>query len=287
MASTPTGDAGTVDAAATIPAQRTEAGVPHGAVASPQPGPGVLPDRAIPEQRPAPARTVAPAPGTPTPDDTALPVPAGTTEPGPALPVTRARAFRTAVLPVFLGAAAVATATIAATGLLLTPSSSSPLPTPATVTGSGAPLPRMAPLSPAAAAALVDAVPGTALSAADPVVALTAWRDNGGLGHLVAIGDGFDRLATAAGRQDAVELAVACGTLQTVMRDARGYDAVPDAVAQGHWTALLDHGSAAATACMSGALTFDARQLTAFTEQSALVRQDLTATATRIHTALT
>lgn len=208
-------------------------------------------------------------------------------EPVPGTPVVpRARAFRSRILPVFLCAAATGTAAIAAVGLITTPSATSPLPTPRTVTASGATVPQGPPLPQAVAASLVGSAAGTGLWAGDPVVAMTAWRDNGGLTHLTAIGDGFTRVADAAGRQDAVSLAVACGRLQAAIDAARAYDAVPDAVAQTSWTALLDHGTAAATAGTSGALALDASQLSVFTAQANLVRDDLTAVTDRVRAVL-
>lgn len=200
--------------------------------------------------------------------------------------VPRARAFRTRILPVFLCAAATGTAAIAAAGLIMTPSATSPLPTPQAVTASGATVPQGPPLPQAVAASLVGSAAGTGLWAGDPVVAMTAWRDNGGLTHLTAIGDGFTRVADAAGRQDAVALAVACGRLQAAIDTARAYGAVPDAVAQTSWTALLDHGTAAATAGTSGALALDPSQLSVFTAQANLVRDDLTAVADRVRAVL-
>ncbi|MEU9822242.1 hypothetical protein ACIGG9_25980 [Pseudonocardia alni] len=208
-------------------------------------------------------------------------------EPVPGAPVVpRARAFRARILPVFLCAAATGTAAIAAAGLIMTPSATSPLPTPRTVTASGPTVPQGPPLPQAVAASLVGSAAGTGLWAGDPVVATTAWRDNGGLTHLTAIGDGFTRVADAAGRQDAVALAVACGRLQAAIDAARAYDAVPDAVAQTSWTALLDHGTAAATAGTSGALALDPSQLSVFTAQANLVRDDLTAVADRVRAVL-
>ncbi|GAA1867440.1 hypothetical protein GCM10009772_48340 [Pseudonocardia alni subsp. carboxydivorans] len=208
-------------------------------------------------------------------------------QPVPGAPVVpRARAFRARILPVFLCAAATGTAAIAAAGLIMTPSATSPLPTPQTVTASGATVPQGPPLPQAVAASLVGSAAGTGLWAGDPVVAMTAWRDNGGLTHLTAIGDGFTRVADAAGRQDAVALAVACGRLQAAIDAARAYDAVPDAVAQTSWTALLDHGTAAATAGTSGALALDPSQLSVFTAQANLVRDDLTTVADRVRAVL-
>ncbi|MBO4239271.1 MULTISPECIES: hypothetical protein [Pseudonocardia] len=208
-------------------------------------------------------------------------------QPVPGAPVVpRARAFRARILPVFLCAAATGTAAIAAAGLIMTPSATSPLPTPRTVTASGPTVPQGPPLPQAVAASLVGSAAGTGLWAGDPVVAMTAWRDNGGLTHLTAIGDGFTRVADAAGRQDAVALAVACGRLQAAIDAARAYDAVPDAVAQTSWTALLDHGTAAATAGTSGALALDPSQLSVFTAQANLVRDDLTTVADRVRAVL-
>ncbi|WP_224392157.1 hypothetical protein [Pseudonocardia sp. ICBG1293] len=203
---------------------------------------------------------------------------------GPVVP--RARAFRARILPVFLCAAATGTAAIAAAGLLMTPAAVSPLPTPTTVTASGATVPQGPAQPPTVVASLVASAAGTGIHAGDPVVAMTAWRDNGGLTHLTAIGDGFTRVADAAGRQDAVALAVACGRLQAAVDAARAHDAVPDAVAQRSWAALLDHGSAAATAGTSGALALDPSQLSVFTTQADLVREDLTAVTDRVRTVL-
>ncbi|MGM0720785.1 MAG: hypothetical protein ACQEXM_20595 [Actinomycetota bacterium] len=232
----------------------------------------------------APAR----APAAPPVDEPAVAEPVReSAEPVPgAAVVPRARAFRTRILPVFLCAAATGTAAIAAAGLIMTPSATSPLPTPRTVTASGATVPQGPPLPQAVAASLVGTAAGTGLWAGDPVVAMTAWRDNGGLTHLTAIGDGFTRVADAAGRQDAVALAVACGRLQAAIDAARAHDAVPDAVAQTSWTALLDHGTAAATAGTSGALALDPSQLSVFTAQANLVRDDLTAVTDRVRAVL-
>ncbi|MEJ8280291.1 hypothetical protein [Pseudonocardia spirodelae] len=231
-----------------------------------------------------PARVPVAGPPAPAPDR-AEPDATGGAEPVPAV-VPRARAFRARVLPVVLCAAATGTAAIAAAGLLMTPATVSPLPTPQTVTASGAAVPAGAPLPPATASALVDAAAGTGISAGDPVVAMTAWRDNGGLTHLTAIGDGFTGVADAAGRQDPVALAIACGRLGAAVEAARAYDALPDAAARAHWTALLDHGAAAATAGTSGALALDPSQLAVFTEQANLVRDDLTAVADRVRAVL-
>ncbi|MEU8491167.1 hypothetical protein [Pseudonocardia alni] len=230
----------------------------------------------------------AQAPAAPPVDEPAVAEPVReSAEPVPgAAVVPRARAFRTRILPVFLCAAATGTAAIAAAGLIMTPSATSPLPTPRTVTASGATVPQGPPLPQAVAAALVGSAAGTGLWAGDPVVAMTAWRDNGGLTHLTAIGDGFTRVADAAGRQDAVALAVACGRLQAAIDAARAHDAVPDAVAQTSWTALLDHGTAAATAGTSGALALDPSQLSVFTAQANLVRDDLTAVTDRVRAVL-
>lgn len=230
----------------------------------------------------------AQAPAAPPVDEPAVAEPVReSAEPVPgAAVVPRARAFRARILPVFLCAAATGTAAIAAAGLIMTPSAGSPLPTPQTVTASGATVPQGPPLPQAVAASLVGSAAGTALWAGDPVVAMTAWRDNGGLTHLTAIGDGFTRVADAAGRQDAVSLAVACGRLQAAIDAARAYDAVPDAVAQTSWTALLDHGTAAATAGTSGALALDPSQLSVFTAQANLVRDDLTAVTDRVRAVL-
>lgn len=236
---------------------------------------------------PAPAPTVQ-APAAPPVDEPAVAEPVRESAdlvPG-ATVVPRARAFRSRILPVFLCAAATGTAAIAAAGLIMTPSETSPLPTPQTVTASGATVPQGQPLPQAVAASLVGSAAGTGLWAGDPVVAMTAWRDNGGLTHLTAIGDGFTRVADAAGRQDAVSLAVACGRLQAAIDAARAYDAVPDAVAQTSWTALLDHGTAAATAGTSGALALDPSQLSVFTAQANLVRDDLTAVTDRVRAVL-
>lgn len=61
---------------------------------------------------------------------------------------------------------------------------------------------------------------------------------------------------------------------------------MPDAVAQTSWTALLDHGTAAATAGTSGALALDPSQLSVFTAQANLVRDDLTAVTDRVRAVL-
>lgn len=243
----------------------------------------------VPAQRSAPEQETRPAAA-----PTAVPTLAPVDEPVAAEParetaapvVPRARAFRARVLPVFLCAAATGTAAIAAAGLIMTPPATSPLPTPQTVTASGATVPQGPPLPQTVAASLVGSAAGTGLWAGDPVVAMTAWRDNGGLTHLTAIGDGFTRVADAAARQDAVALAVACGRLRTAVDAARAYDAVPDAAAQTSWAALLDHGAAAATAGTSGALALDPSQLSVFTTQANLVRDDLTAVTGRVRAVL-
>ncbi|KAA1031132.1 hypothetical protein FVA95_08955 [Pseudonocardia sp. EV170527-09] len=243
----------------------------------------------VPAQRSAPEQETRPAAA-----PTAVPTLAPVDEPVAAEParetaapvVPRARAFRARVLPVFLCAAATGTAAIAAAGLIMTPPATSPLPTPQTVTASGATVPQGPPLPQTVAASLVGSAAGTGLWAGDPVVAMTAWRDNGGLTHLTAIGDGFTRVADAAARQDAVALAVACGRLRTAVDAARAYDAVPDAAAQTSWAALLDHGAAAATAGTSGALALDPSQLSVFTTQANLVRDDLTAVTDRVRAVL-
>lgn len=243
----------------------------------------------VPAQRSAPDQETRPA-AAPTAVPTLAPVDEPVAaEPAPetAAPVVpRARAFRARVLPVFLCAAATGTAAIAAAGLIMTPPATSPLPTPQTVTASGATVPQGPPLPQTVAASLVGSAAGTGLWAGDPVVAMTAWRDNGGLTHLTAIGDGFTRVADAAARQDAVALAVACGRLRTAVDAARAYDVVPDAAAQTSWAALLDHGAAAATAGTSGALALDPSQLSVFTTQANLVRDDLTAVTDRVRAVL-
>lgn len=243
---------------------------------------GGTPAPVAPAQAPAAPPVAAPV------DEPAVAEPVReSAQPVPGAPVIpRARAFRARILPVFLCAAATGTAAIAAAGLIMTPSATSPLPTPRTVTASGPTVPQGPPLPQAVAASLVGSAAGTGLWAGDPVVAMTAWRDNGGLTHLTAIGDGFTRVADAAGRQDAVALAVACGRLQAAIDAARAYGAVPDAVAQTSWTALLDHGTAAATAGTSGALALDPSQLSVFTAQANLVRDDLTAVADRVRAVL-
>lgn len=282
MATTPTGHtSGTGDTTADPAVDGTTTTV----------APLVPAQRSAPEQetRPAAAPTTAP-----TAAPTTAPTPAPVDEPVAAEPVRetaapvipRARAFRARVLPVFLCAAATGTAAIAAAGLIMSPSATSPLPTPQTVTASGATVPQGPPLPQTVAASLVGSAAGTGLWAGDPVVAMTAWRDNGGLTHLTAIGDGFTRVADAAGRQDAVALAVACGRLRTAVDAARAYDAVPDAAAQRSWAALLDHGAAAATAGTSGALALDPSQLSVFTTQANLVRDDLTAVTDRVRAVL-
>lgn len=247
----------------------------------------------VPAQRSAPEQETRPA-AAPTAAPAVVPVVVPVDEPVAAEPapetvapvVPRARAFRARVLPVFLCAAATGTAAIAAAGLIMTPPATSPLPTPQTVTASGATVPQGPPLPQTVAASLVGSAAGTGLWAGDPVVAMTAWRDNGGLTHLTAIGDGFTRVADAAARQDAVALAVACGRLRTAVDAARAYDAVPDAAAQTSWAALLDHGAAAATAGTSGALALDPSQLSVFTTQANLVRDDLTAVTDRVRAVL-
>lgn len=243
---------------------------------------GGTPAPVAPAQAPAAPPVAAPV------DEPAVAEPVReSAQPVPGAPVVpRARAFRARILPVFLCAAATGTAAIAAAGLIMTPSATSPLPTPRTVTASGPTVPQGPPLPQAVAASLVGSAAGTGLWAGDPVVAMTAWRDNGGLTHLTAIGDGFTRVADAAGRQDAVALAVACGRLQAAIDAARAYDAVPDAVAQTSWTALLDHGTAAAAAGTSGALALDPSQLSVFTAQANLVRDDLTAVTDRVRAVL-
>lgn len=239
--------------------------------------------RSAPDQETRPAAAPTAAPAVVPVDEPVAAEPARETA-APVVP--RARAFRARVLPVFLCAAATGTAAIAAAGLIMIPPATSPLPTPQTVTASGATVPQGPPLPQTVAASLVGSAAGTGLWAGDPVVAMTAWRDNGGLTHLTAIGDGFTRVADAAARQDAVALAVACGRLRTAVDAARAYDVVPDAAAQTSWAALLDHGAAAATAGTSGALALDPSQLSVFTTQANLVRDDLTAVTDRVRAVL-
>lgn len=273
MATTPTGHTtGTGDTTADPAVDGTTTTV----------APLVPAQRSAPEQETRPAAAPTAAPAVVPVDEPVAAEPARETA-APVVP--RARAFRARVLPVFLCAAATGTAAIAAAGLIMTPPATSPLPTPQTVTASGATVPQGPPLPQTVAASLVGSAAGTGLWAGDPVVAMTAWRDNGGLTHLTAIGDGFTRVADAAARQDAVALAVACGRLRTAVDAARAYDAVPDAAAQTSWAALLDHG-AAATAGTSGALALDPSQLSVFTTQANLVRDDLTAVTDRVRAVL-
>lgn len=274
MATTPTGHTtGTGDTTADPAVDGTTTTV----------APLVPAQRSAPEQETRPAAAPTAAPAVVPVDEPVAAEPARET----AAPVVlRARAFRARVLPVFLCAAATGTAAIAAAGLIMTPPATSPLPTPQTVTASGATVPQGPPLPQTVAASLVGSAAGTGLWAGDPVVAMTAWRDNGGLTHLTAIGDGFTRVADAAARQDAVALAVACGRLRTAVDAARAYDVVPDAAAQTSWAALLDHGAAAATAGTSGALALDPSQLSVFTTQANLVRDDLTAVTDRVRAVL-
>lgn len=274
MATTPTGHTtGTGDTTADPAVDGTTTTV----------APLVPAQRSAPEQETRPAAAPTAAPAVVPVDEPVAAEPARETA-APVVP--RARAFRARVLPVFLCAAATGTAAIAAAGLIMTPPATSPLPTPQTVTASGATVPQGPPLPQTVAASLVGSAAGTGLWAGDPVVAMTAWRDNGGLTHLTAIGDGFTRVADAAARQDAVALAVACGRLRTAVDAARAYDAVPDAAAQTSWAALLDHGAAAATAGTSGALALDPSQLSVFTTQANLVRDDLTAVTDRVRAVL-
>lgn len=273
MATTPTGHTtGTGDTAADPAVDGTTTTV----------APLVPAQRSAPEQETRPAAAPTAAPAVVPVDEPVAAEPARETA-APVVP--RARAFRARVLPVF-AAAATGTAAIAAAGLIMTPPATSPLPTPQTVTASGATVPQGPPLPQTVAASLIGSAAGTGLWAGDPVVAMTAWRDNGGLTHLTAIGDGFTRVADAAARQDAVALAVACGRLRTAVDAARAYDAVPDAAAQTSWAALLDHGAAAATAGTSGALALDPSQLSVFTTQANLVRDDLTAVTDRVRAVL-
>lgn len=274
MATTPTGHTtGTGDTTADPAVDGTTTTV----------APLVPAQRSAPDQETRPAAAPTAAPAVVPVDEPVAAEPARET----AAPVApRARAFRARVLPVFLCAAATGTAAIAAAGLIMTPPATSPLPTPQTVTASGATVPQGPPLPQTVAASLVGSAAGTGLWAGDPVVAMTAWRDNGGLTHLTAIGDGFTRVADAAARQDAVAVAVACGRLRTAVDAARAYDVVPDAAAQTSWAALLDHGAAAATAGTSGALALDPSQLSVFTTQANLVRDDLTAVTDRVRAVL-
>lgn len=274
MATTPTGHTtGTGDTTADPAVDGTTTTV----------APLVPAQRSAPDQETRPAAAPTAAPAVVPVDEPVAAEPARETA-APVVP--RARAFRARVLPVFLCAAATGTAAIAAAGLIMIPPATSPLPTPQTVTASGATVPQGPPLPQTVAASLVGSAAGTGLWAGDPVVAMTAWRDNGGLTHLTAIGDGFTRVADAAARQDAVALAVACGRLRTAVDAARAYDVVPDAAAQTSWAALLDHGAAAATAGTSGALALDPSQLSVFTTQANLVRDDLTAVTDRVRAVL-